>query len=48
MHGGFQIRLTERNNFIVGHLFTAKTNLFEVATKKFDLDGFINGMPKVD
>jgi len=45
---GFRIRLTERNNFIVGHLFTAKTNLFEVATKKFDLDGFINGMPKVD
>jgi len=38
----------EWNNFIGGHRFTATTNLLEVATKKIDLDGFINEMPKVD
>ena len=45
---GFRIRLTECNNFIGGHRFTATSNLFKVATKKIDFDGFINGMPKVD
>jgi hypothetical protein len=45
---GFRIRLMEWNNFIGGHRFTATTNLLEVATKKIDLDGFINEMPKVD
>jgi hypothetical protein len=45
---GFQIKLMEWNNYIGGHRLTATTNLFEVATKKIDLDEFINGMPKVD
>ncbi len=45
---GFQIRLTESNNFLGGHRFTATTNLFEASTKIIDLDGFINGVPKVD
>ena len=43
---GFRIRLKEWKMFIGGHRFTATTNLFEVATKKIDLDGFINGTPK--
>ena len=45
---GFRIRLKEWKMFIGGHRFTATTNLFEVATKKVDLDGFINGTRKVD
>ena len=45
---GFQIRTTEWNKFIGGHRFNTRTNLFEVATKKIDLDGFINGTPKDD
>ena len=45
---GFQIKLMEWNNYIGGHRFTATTNLFEVATKKNDLNEFINGTPKVD
>jgi hypothetical protein len=45
---GFRIRITEWNNFIGGHWFTATSNLFEVANKKIHLDGLINGTPKVD
>ena len=45
---GFQIKITQWQNFILGHRFTATINIFEVASKRSDLDAFINGMPKID
>ncbi len=44
-----QIKINNKKEWkmcIGGQRFTATTNLFEVATKKNDLDGFIYGTPK--
>ncbi len=46
---GFTIKKLQWKQFLKGHWFTTSNGngMFEVDTKKLDLDAFINGTPKL-